>query len=152
MYCPIEGEIKLGDSYREKEEFDPNSDKPPLEVIKIYAGEELDKRAQLMLIVAFSKEELKVGDLCLFYNSISIIDEIFNQDQPYENWSVKLRSLSQISEDDKSFFKIKDDRKFGIMNHGFSAKQLRKIVGTPHPEKLNAIFNTQISFTEQSYK
>lgn len=73
-------------------------------------------------------QTLKSGDICLFYGSYSIVLEISNPQDPPEKQVCILETECVVTEFDRKFLKTDPDAKVGWMRHGFSCKQLTKII------------------------
>lgn len=78
---------------------------------------------------------LVAGDKCMFYNAITVVDEIQNPNDPIEEQSASITTDSYMSADDAEFLKkphMADT--WGKMKHGFSVAQMPKLLGCTHPD------------------
>lgn len=73
-------------------------------------------------------QTLKVGDICLFYGQYSIVEKIQNPQDPYDKQVAEISTEIVVSEDDVKFMKKAKAGELSWMRHGFSLKQLVKVV------------------------
>lgn len=72
-------------------------------------------------------QTLREGDICLFYGQYSIIDKIQNPQEPYEKQVAEISTETTVSEEDAKWLKTEAGT-VGWMKHGFSLKQLVKVI------------------------
>ena len=76
---------------------------------------------------------LVVGDKCMFYSSISEVLGIQNPEDPADKQIADVESDSCVSKEDAKMFKNMKAGEWGRMKHGFSTKNLPKILGCTDP-------------------
>lgn len=77
---------------------------------------------------------LVAGDKCMFYNAITVVDEIQNPNDPVEKQSASITTELRISSSDAAFMRKPDlANTWGKMKHGFSVASMPKLLGSTHP-------------------